>query len=135
MAFAFFKNHSGGDILKSAKGPDGINSKLKTSWSQNNRLKLGAPACNSQKISFVVNIKDLVDEASTFKLAVHCKLSSQLISTLRQTVPHPFSIALTIEETLKASKSTGRLYSEMIAVNEVESIVRAEGEAGVDIEL
>lgn len=135
MAFSIFRNHSGEDILKSASGDGGVNSILKKSWSQNNRFKLGPPASNSQKISFVVNVKDLLNEDSTFKLAIHCKLSAQLISTARHEKAHPFSIALSIEETLKKGKATGKLYSEMIAVNEVENIVYIEGEAEGDVEL
>jgi hypothetical protein len=134
MAFSIFKNHSGADILKSATGSDGVDSILKLRWSQNNRFKLGSPPCNSQKISFVVNVRDLIDEASTFKLAVHCKLSAQLIATDKYRIPHPFSIALAVEETLKKGNETNKLYSEMVAINEVESIIESEGIAEADIE-
>jgi hypothetical protein len=134
MAFSIFRNHSGADILRSATGSDGVDSILKSRWSQNNRFKLGTPPCNSQKISFVVNVKDLIDEASTFKLAVHCKLSAQLIATDKYRIPHPFSIALTVEETLKKGNETNKLYSEMVAINEVESIIESEGIAEADTE-
>jgi hypothetical protein len=136
MAFSIFRNHTTKEILASANPEKGgINSKLKKSWSQDNRWKLGPPASNAQKIEFVVNVKDLLDEGSTFKLAIHCKLSAQLISTIGYEKEHPFSIALTIEETLKKGKATGKLYQEMILVNEVENIVHIEGEAEGDIEL
>lgn len=135
MAFSIFRNHSGADILKSATGDGGVNSILKKRWSQNNRFKLGPPASNTQKIDFAVNVKDLLDEGSTFKLAIHCKLSAQLISTAQYEKEHPFSIALCVEENMKEGKATGKLYQEMIAVNEVENIIRIEGEAEEDIDL
>lgn len=136
MAFSIFRNHTAKQILATAnKEKGGINSKLKRSWSQDNRWKLGPPASNAQKIEFVVNVKDLLDEGSTFKLAIHCKLSAQLISTVGYEKEHPFSIALCVEENMKEGKTTGKLYQEMIAVNEVENIIHIEGEAEGDIEL
>jgi len=134
MAFSIFRNHSGTQILEKE---DDIKSRLKSSWSQNNRWKnKPIPASNTQKISFSISEKDLKDEGSTFKLAIHCLLNTQLLGdTTKYKVNHPFSIAITIEETLREAKKTGKLYAEMCAVNEVDSIIEAEGEAGVDVEL
>lgn len=134
MAFSIFRNHSGAEILDAEKI---FKSKLKSSWSQNNRWKSKPiPASNTQKIKFSISEKDLKDEELTFKLAVHCLLNSQLLGdTKKYEVDHPFSIAITIEENLPEARKTGKLYAAMEAINELESIVEIEGEAEMDIEL
>ena len=116
MAFSIFRNHSGAQILEKE---DDIKSKLKSSWSQNNRWKQKPiPASNTQKISFSISEKDLKDESLTFKLAVHCLLNSQLLGdTKKYEVNHPFSMAISLEENLREAKKTGKLYSEMCAIN------------------
>jgi hypothetical protein len=133
MAFSIFRNHSGTQILE--KEID-LKSKLKNGWSQNNRWKSKPiPASNSQKIQFPISVKDLTEESSTFKLAVHCILNSQLLIDDKYKNSHPFSMAITIEENLPEARKTGRLYAEMIAINEVENITQLEAEAENDIEL
>lgn len=131
MAFAIFRNHAGNDILRSEnEDKGGIKSKLKKSWSQNNRWKsTPIPASNTQKIEFPISVKDLEDEGSTFKLAVHSLISTQLLAPDKYKTTHPFSMAITIEERLPEAKQTGKLYAEMLAVNEVENIISVEGEA------
>lgn len=86
IAFNIFRNQSGVDILKPEKNCDGgVISKLKSSWSQNNRFKSKPiPASNTQKMSFPINANDLEVENSTFKLAVHCLINSQLLSGLAE---------------------------------------------------
>jgi hypothetical protein len=130
MAFAIFRNHSGDDILKTGNiDKGGINSTLKLSWSQNNRWKSKPiPSSNTQKIQFPISVKDLLEEQSTFKLAVHCLINSQLLSSDKYKTTHQFSLAITIEEKLPESKLTGKLYAEMIAINEIENIITLEGE-------
>lgn len=44
-------------------------------------------------------------------------------------------MAITIEETLPEARQTNRLYSEMIAINEVENILHLEAETEGEIEL
>lgn len=138
IAFRFAKNQTGAEILKTEEE---IESKLKgMSWSQSARHKQKPiPYSNTQKVSFPVNIGDLTSEKNTFKLAVNCRINPQLLSgsETKYKIPHPFSIAITIEETLKEEKLTGRLYAEMENVNIVENIasIELEGEAGVEAEL
>lgn len=131
MAFAIFRNHAGNDILRSENEDEGgIKSKLKKSWSQNNRWKSNPiPASNTQKIEFSISVKDLEDEGSTFKLAVHCMINTQLLVPDKYKTAHPFSMAITIEEKLPEAKQTDKLYAEMLAVNEIENIIHVEGEA------
>lgn len=133
IGFSFFKNHTGEEIM--AKNRDAA-SKLKTnlSWSQNARDKQRpAPYTNTQKLSFPVNVQDLLNEQDTFKLAASCRINPQLLSGTEKPYerPHLFSIVITVEETLKDGSQTGKLYDEMVAVNEVENIAGA-GLEGLD---
>jgi hypothetical protein len=133
IAFSIFRNHTAEEIIKSEnEEKGGIRSKLKSGWSQNNRFKSKPiPAANTQKIHFPVSVKDLEEEGSTFKLAIHCLINSQLLpgAADKYDHPHQFSIAVSIEENLPVARQTGRLYSEIIAVNEVENIINIEPEA------
>jgi hypothetical protein len=139
MAFSIFRNHTAEEIIKSEnEEKGGVRSKLKSGWSQNNRFRSKpVPASNTQKIQFSVSVKDLEEENSTFKLAVHCLINSQLLPGIadRYYHPHQFSIALSIAENLPVARQSGRLYSEMIAVNEVENIIHIEPEAENIIEI
>jgi len=132
MAFSIFKNHSAEDIMK----PDEeLKSKLKTnlSWSENGRyVSKPLPYSNIQKISFLVNIDNLNNEANTFKLAIHVKLTEQIIGGIPTDYPEnfPFSIVLNIEETLR--NSTGKLYDEIQLVNHVEAIQGISLETGLE---
>lgn len=135
MAFGFFRNQSGTDILKTEEE---IRSKIKKGgkmWSQNGRdVSKPIPYTNIQKISFPVNVSELMNERSIFKLAVHCRVHPQLRPGQEDDYlkDNPFSIAITIEEALKENKLTGDLYDEMMAVNETIAIAEGLGfgEAG-----
>lgn len=133
MAFAIFRNQDGDQILKEE---DTIKSKLRDGWSQNNRWKSQPiPASNSQKISFCVGIKELESEGSVFKLAIHCRINSQMLSSDKYKRSHPFSMAITIDECLPEAKQTARLYDEMIAINEVDNIINIDAEADGEVVL
>lgn len=133
MAFRFAKNQSGAEILDSEKD---IKSNLKAglSWTQSARhKKKPIPYTNTQKISFPINVSELLSENNTFKLAINCRINPQLLPGMenKYKIPHSFSIAITIEETLKQEKLTGQLYTEMENINFVENIatIDLEGEA------
>ncbi|MGV8092265.1 MAG: S8 family peptidase [Mangrovibacterium sp.] len=134
MAFSIFKNHTADDIMK----PDEeLKSKLKStlSWSENGRyVSKPLPYSNTQKITLNVSVDDLNNETSTFKLALHTKLSEQIVGGLPEKYPTelPFSIVLTIEETIK--NNTGKLYDEIQLVNEVEVIQDINLDAGLEAE-
>lgn len=133
IAFSFFRNQSGEEIIEKEKIKK---SKLKStlSWSQNNRWRSKPiPSSNAQKIEFPVNLKELVDENSVFKLAIHCLLSTQLLAPDKYNMSHKFSLAITITETLPASRSTGRLYNEMVLINEVENIAMLDNDIDIEV--
>ena len=122
MAFSIFKNHSAEDIMKA---DEKVSSKLKTtlSWSENGRyVSKPLPYSNTQKMFLNVNVDDLNNEGNTFKLAIHAKLSEQIVGGLPEDYPRtfPFSIVLSIEETIK--NSSGKLYDEIKLINHLEAI-------------
>jgi len=140
IAFGIFKNQTGQEILaieNEEKG--GIKSKLKSNsgWSQSARYKAKPiPYSNTQKLTFPINVAELLNEGNTFKLAVNCRICPQLLTgteTKYQT-PHSFSIAITIEENLKEEKLTGQFYAEMESVNIVENIAEMDLEGEVTVE-
>ena len=140
IAFGFFKNQTGQEILSIEDDERGIKSKLKLNlgWSQSARHKQKPiPYSNTQKITFPVNVNELTKESNTFKLAVNCRISPQLLAGTegKYQIPHSFSIAITIEENLKGENLTGQLYAEMEGVNLVENIVsiELEGEATAEV--
>ncbi len=139
IAYRFTKNQTGAQILDAEKE---IESTLKAglSWSQNARHKQKPiPYANTQKVSFAINVGDLLNEKNTFKLAVNCRINPQLLpgTEVKYQISHPFSIAITIEENLKDEKLTDMLYNEMENINSIENIasIQLEGDAGIEIEL
>lgn len=133
MAFSFFKNHSADEI--NAKNDD-FNSKLRStlSWSQNGRnVSKPIPFSNSQKINFTIDLNHLITENQVLKLAVHCKVSTQIIGGLppSYTKQFPFSMAITIEENTK--KKSGKLYDELRAINNLEVLNDIELDGSIDV--
>ena len=134
MAFSIFKNQSAEDIIKKNEE---VNSKLKStlSWSQNGRYKSKPlPYSNSQKIILNVNVNDLVNEQNTFKLALHCMVTEQIVGGIPENYPKefPFSLVMNIEENTKVK--TDKLYDEIQLINEVEAIGELELDTDIDIE-
>lgn len=133
MAFCIFKNQDADDIMK----PDNeIKSMLKSDlrWSENGRYKSKPiPYSNTQKITFNVNVEDLNTESKTFKLAIHSFLTEQVIGGLPRYYPkaNPFSIVMTIEETIK--NNTGLLYEQIKLKNHLEIAQVAEIEIQAEV--
>ncbi|PWN64353.1 S8 family peptidase [Chryseobacterium oncorhynchi] len=125
MAFSIFKNHSAEDIMKADDKDIGFTSKLRTSlpWSENGRyVSKPLPYSNTQKIELNATVDDLVNEENTFKLAIHTKISKQIVGGLPDDYPteFPFSIVFTIEENVK--NPTEKLYDHIQLVNKLEAI-------------
>lgn len=134
IAFSIFKNHDAEDIIKSNVE---IDSKLKAglTWSQNGRYKSKPiPYSNTQKIDLNVNVSDLINEESTFKLAVHCLVTDQIIGGLPAGYPKefPFSLVINIEETTR--NQTGLLYDEIQVVNNLEVIGDLDADTTIEID-
>ena len=134
IAYSIFKNHEAEDIIRSNVEVD---SKLKTSltWSQNGRYKSKPiPYSNTQKIELNVNVSDLVNEDNTFKLAVHCLVTDQIIGGLPAGYPKefPFSLVINIEETTR--NQTGLLYDEIQLVNNLEVIGDLDTDTTIEID-
>lgn len=134
LAFSIFKNHEAEDIIKSNVEVD---SKLKAglTWSQNGRYKSKPiPYANTQKLELNVNVSDLVNEENTFKLAVHCLVTDQIIGGLPAGYPKvfPFSLVINIEETTR--NQTGLLYDEIQVVNNLEVIGDLDADTTIEID-
>jgi Subtilase family len=134
IAFGIFKNQTGKEILaKEDEEKGGIKSKLKSGmgWSQSARHKeKPIPYSNTQKLTFPINVNDLLNESNTFKLGVNCRICPQLLagSEVKYQTSHSFSIVISIEENLKEENLTGQLYAEMESVNFVENIAELDSE-------
>lgn len=87
-----------------------------------------------QKQSFPINVDELIDEKAISKLGIHYLVHLQLRPGEDQPVlkGNKFSIAITIEETLKKENLKGKLYHELIAINKVELLGDLNQEADLD---
>ncbi|HET7732866.1 MAG TPA: S8 family serine peptidase [Paludibacter sp.] len=129
MAFGFFRDHTGDQINAKKKDCDShIKSTL--NWSQSGRHKSKPiPYSNCQKMDFLIDVKNLTEENCTLKLAVQSRLTAQLLQSDLTHYPteYPFSLVINIEENFKLQ--TGRLYEELVLINELEVIADASAEA------
>jgi len=123
IGFSIFRNKDSNSIMNHYD-----EAKLREAWTQDAFHKAKPiPYSNSQKISFTVGRNELVSEDGTFKLAVNCKLNPQLSGhEMTYQHNHKFSMVIRIEENLTEAKLTGRLYNELIAINEIENIATAD---------
>ncbi len=129
MAFGFFRDHTGDQINAKKKDCDShIKSTL--NWSQSGRHKSKPiPYSNFQKMDFLIDVKNLTEESCTLKLAVQSRLTAQLLQSDLAHYPteYPFSLVINIEENFKLQ--TGRLYEELMLINELEVMANASAEA------
>ncbi|MVN92663.1 S8 family peptidase [Mucilaginibacter aquatilis] len=139
IAFGVFKNlpleayelDENGDVklVDGKQVPLGINYnttdkyKFSPSWSQDYYYK-SKMLSNTQKMSFSVSKKVLIDENRTFKIVLLSKLHKLLSvpEKTKYTTAHPFSLVVTVRENPVKGKTTGRLYNEMLLINELEAI-------------
>jgi hypothetical protein len=102
---------------------------LRNAWTQDAFHKAKPlPYSNSQKITFIVGKKELIQENGIFKIAVNCRLHPQILSgqETKYKIPHKFSLVIRIEENQTEANATGNLYNEMIAINNIENIALAD---------
>jgi hypothetical protein len=137
MAFNFFKNQTPDQIQRKEEE---VASLLKNDlrWSQSGRYKAKPiPCSNTQKLRFPVNVSDLLNEENTFKLAVNCRIAPQLLAGVEENYnkSHPFSIVISIEETLKERNLTGRLYDEIVLCNTLDNISTIDIDLDNDLEV
>lgn len=103
------------------------NIKFAESWSQDYyfRPKL---LSNAQKVVFNISKKALEDEKCKFKISMQCKLHKLLASWQKAAYqhPHPFSLVISIQENPAKGQTTGRLYDELVALNELVAVTDAD---------
>ncbi len=129
MAFGFFRDQSG-DQINAPKAEYNSLIKAKLNWSQSGRYKSKpVPYSNCQKMDFLIDVKNLTEENCTLKLAVQSRLTAQLLQSDLTHYPteYPFSLVINIEENFKLH--TGRLYDELVLINELEVMVDSSAEA------
>lgn len=104
--------------------------KIKNSWSQDYYFK-NKPLSNVQKTTQALSRKYLnenidIDGNINFKLAVNCKLH-KLLNDIEKSnlkdLPISYSLVITIEELPYKNQTSGRLYEELSAINNLENIV------------
>jgi Subtilase family len=148
IAFGVFKNlpleayelDANGDIrlIDGKQIAIGINNnttenyKFSQSWSQDYYYK-SKMLSNTQKMSFSVSKKVLIEENRTLKIVLLSKLHKLLSGPekTKYSASHSFSLVVTVRENPVKGMTTGRLYNEMININELEAIgnIELEGEA------
>lgn len=129
MAFGFFRDHTGEEINAKKKDCDS-HIKSTMNWSQSGRYKSKpVPYSNCQKMDFLIDVKNLTEENCTLKLAVQSRLTAQLLPSDLAHYPteFPFSLVINIEENFKFE--IGRLYDELMLINELEVIADVSAEA------
>jgi hypothetical protein len=87
---------------------------------------------NSQKISFNVKKQKLIDQNGSFKIAVESKIH-KLLRNYNAT-SNTFSLVITLREIPFQGQVSNKLYEELIAINNLETIVSLEGEAEIELE-
>lgn len=142
MTFGLFRNKplqtkdpQGNDNANGLNGNKMDNIKLKMSWAQDYYYKPKLLS-NSQKVSFVISKKELLEENNSFKIAVNSKFHKLLSQNQRQAygAEHAFSLVITLKENPIKGVNTGRLYNDIIAINTIEAFAVAglEGEAIIE---
>ncbi len=124
ISFSIFRNVTDQSIM--TQYPKSI---LRNAWTQDAFHKAKPlPYSNSQKITFIVGKKELIQENGIFKIAVNCRLHPQILSgqETKYKIPHKFSLVIRIEENQTEANATGNLYNEMIAINNIENIALAD---------
>lgn len=138
IAFAFFKNLPLQAQDRNNKNV-GINGnkmeyiKLRTGWSEDYYFGKKMLS-NCQKVIFNISKSNLIDEKFTLKIAINCKLHKLLLNAQKQRYnkKHKFSLVFSIRENSVKGKISGKLYSEMLAINNLNAIGIAEADATIN---
>jgi subtilisin family serine protease len=109
------------------------NIKLKNSWSQDYYFK-SKPLSNVQKVNQKLTKEDLrknIDNDGNIliKLAINCKLHkllNDIDKTKLKDIPVKYSLVMSIQELPYKGKTSGKLYSKLSALNNLESILTPE---------
>jgi len=95
---------------------------------------------NTHKITYRVKRQQLVDERNLFKVAVHCHFHKLLPEYILETLPgeYQFSLVLRIKEVSTGEVKSGRLYQELLELNDLRAIgaiyIEAENEGEAEAE-
>lgn len=110
------------------------NIKVRESWSQDYYFKPKLLS-NCQKINFNLSKENLINEKGEFKIAVKCQLHKLLPAYKKNKYqkPQSYSLVISIKENRVRGENTGRLYNEMILINNLEAVTSAELELDTEV--
>lgn len=142
LTFGFFRNkplqtrdNLGNPTDEGLNGNKMANIKFKPSWAQDYYHKPKILS-NSQKMSFPISKKELLEEANSFKIAINSKFHKLLSQNQKRDYEgdHQFSLVITLRENPIKGENTSRLYNEIIAINTSDAFAVAglEGEAVIE---
>jgi len=79
---------------------------------------------NTHKITYRVKRQQLVDERNLFKVAIHCHFHKLLPEYILETLPGEYhlSLVLKIREVSTGEVKSGRLYQELLALNDLKAV-------------
>lgn len=133
MSFNILKNQDIKIVAAAEQAAYGIKSSF--SWSEDHHGIDNRVFSNAQFHSYNLQPTDLNAVGDSIALGVRCLAKNEIPEShlVHINKSHPFSIVLTITE-LPINNASNRLYSDMIAVNEVKVIAEAIGEADIELE-
>lgn len=134
MAFKLVKNVNVELIANADASVHGLKNSI--SWSEDFFGVEGRMFSNAQSKSFNLQPTDIVAADGSVALAIKCYSKSEipdaLLTNLKQD-DHPFSLVIRITE-LTSNNADSNLYSEMVAINEIENIAEATGTLEADLD-
>ncbi|GAB2780690.1 hypothetical protein GCM10027275_25320 [Rhabdobacter roseus] len=144
IAFGIFKNKPLDEINGKGMGPirdektkEVIEKgyKLREPWSQDPYYR-GKLLCNTQKVSFVVGKKDILNEDFTFKVAVNSKLNKLLTAAQKAAYATTveFSLVIRIEERPYKNQYIGSLYNGLKVENDLQVLTTLDADLEAEAE-
>jgi len=134
MSFNLISNCNA-ETLGEDQGRYGIKSSF--SWSEDHYGIENRIFSNAQSYSYNLQSDDIKDHQDGVAIAVRCLIKKEVPESYSMNmngVEHPFSLVIRVTE-LPTTKASGRLYKEMVAVNEVQNIADATGEQELEQEI
>lgn len=134
MAFKLVKNIDVESIANADASVHGLKNGI--SWSEDFFGVEGRMFSNAQSKSFNLQPNDIIAADGSIALAIKCYSKSEipdaLLTNLKQN-DHSFSLVMRITE-LTRNNMDSDLYSEMVAINEIENITEATGTLDADLD-
>ena len=91
---------------------------------------------NTQKISFKVSARNVIQEGNVFKIANNCHAHKLVPKYILNGLSdqYEYSIVIRIKETLNDNDLKGRLYNNLMELNDLEIMQSLEADADLELE-